>query len=69
MGSDEVQALQIEQLTEAVAELKQANREQAAFNIAVVTFMAKVTTWGKVGLLLWALGQGVLLIILAKLVE
>lgn len=46
--------IQIQQLTETVKELRKANAEQAKFNTEVVKFMASVTTWGKVGMLLWS---------------
>jgi hypothetical protein len=54
MTKEEVQALQIEQLSGAIDELRRANRHQQEFNTEIVKFMAQVTTWGKVGMLLWS---------------
>ncbi len=65
-AEDRANALQFKQLTEAVKELRDANKGQAKFNIEVVKFMSAVTTWGKVGILLWSVFAGLLVWAITK---
>lgn len=58
--------MQIQQLTNTMDELRKANTVQMQFNTEVVKFMAQVTTWGKVGMLLWSIFAALLVWAITK---
>jgi hypothetical protein len=60
MSHEELVQYQIDVLTSAIRELRTANERQGEFNHEVVEFMASAATWGRAGLMMWGVGQAVL---------
>lgn len=66
MSNDELIQYQIGVTMDAIAELRTANEKQVEFNSEVVIFMAKAATWGRGAMILWGIGQAVLVAALVK---